>query len=80
MIVFPIADLQCAPNKLGMRCIQIEAIFRQVKDAVTDEWVEVTSRAGRLEGYFQGVIDIWASEEEQHKYQYWHKLTLYSAG
>lgn len=64
MIVFPIADLQCTPNKLGMRCIQIQPIFSLVKDPVTDEWLEVTSKVGTLEGYFQGVIDIWASEEE----------------
>lgn len=78
MIVFLIADLQVTLNKAGMRCMRIQPIFRQVKDPVTDEGVEVKLRGGMLEGFFQGVIDIWAPEEDLTECQYLHKLTLFS--
>lgn len=78
LLVFPIADLEGTPNKTGMRCILIDSIFRHVKDPVADEWIEVKSKGGMLEGVFRGVIDIWAPEEELTERQYLQKLTLFS--
>lgn len=78
MLYFPIADLQGTPNMPGMRCIQIEPIPRMVKDPVAGKQVQVNSHIGTLEGYFQGVIDIWAAEGELIKDQHLHKLTLFS--
>lgn len=80
MLYFPIADLQGRWNKPGMRCIQIQPIPRVVKDPATGEYIEVHSKIGSLEGYFSGVIDIWAAEGELDKDQHLHKLTLFSPG
>ncbi|BCS28341.1 uncharacterized protein APUU_61389S [Aspergillus puulaauensis] len=78
MLFFPIADLQGTPNMPGSRCIQIEPIPRMVKDPVSGKKVKLNSHIGTLEGYFRGVIDIWAAEGDFTKDQDLHKLTLFS--